>query len=318
MSSDVRKLFKQQQLQRKQQKRIDHPFAKYDGQGRLACAVCQTTLKSEALWGPHVQSSQHKQQLAHLQSIKQQQQKQTSSAIRKRTADPVGSDAALLSKRARFDELEREMREQEQDDQDSDDMSDDEPATALPTGFFDDDTPARQAAHATRDEPASTSQSMATGTQPDLPTGFFDDAAEEAKARKVAAPDVLAEERLEKEYADFMDQMQDVTEESQKMEEADEVTIQLERDLSFAQQQLAYDQRVKELKERRQQGKPSQPSTATSMPIDRDSIDPLWSRGMKSSVRQVMKKEVAKKTLAVFDDDMESSEEDDDWRAQQV
>ncbi|KAI8067196.1 hypothetical protein BC940DRAFT_301488 [Gongronella butleri] len=348
-SNDVRKLFKQQQAQRSQ-KRVEHPLAKYDNAGRLSCAVCQQGIKSAAVWSSHLTSSEHKHQVSRLKALKQQQQQQMQ---RKRAADApaLGGDAALLSKRARFEELEREMQQQpsenedSQDDEEMDDASDDSDANGgddndnatagLPAGFFDDDTrksaPATsskksQKAAAAPSAPApTTTVYMKAGIHPNLPAGFFDSANEEAKARKVAAPDVLQEEQLEEEYAAFKEQFVETAEESAKMEEADEETILFERDLALAQQQLAYDNKVKELKALRD-GKTAKndeiPSQDAVNPyaITRDAVDPLWSKGMKSSVRNVMKKEATKKVQAVFDDmDMDSDDEDDDdWRAQQV
>ncbi|KAI8084596.1 uncharacterized protein BX664DRAFT_337351 [Halteromyces radiatus] len=317
--SDVRKLFKQEKSQRQSSKKIEHVFAKYDTQGRLGCVLCHSIVKSEQLWGPHLQSARHKELLAQLKAIKQQQQQKQHIAGKKRSVTETGGDAALLSKRARFEQLEKEM-EEEQEEEESDDSMDDsdqemeqqddeDNTTGLPADFF--DTPSKTV--------ASQKTTMKAGVHRDLPSGFFDDANEEAKARQVDAPDALENQQLEEEYAAFKEMMVDTNEETDKMQEQDEETMLLERDIELARQQLALDEKVQQLKQQRQQGRPPQQQKTTIDDVDKDLIRGKgWTVGLKSSVRQFMKQSSRKQAQPIFDDEDEEEDDESDWRAQHV
>ncbi|ORZ15972.1 hypothetical protein BCR42DRAFT_491962 [Absidia repens] len=312
-SNNVRQLFKQQQTQRQQQNKVDHVFAKYDSQGKLGCVLCKLTVKNEQLWGPHLQSVKHKQLLAQLKAIKQQQQQKETARKRPAAEHDAGSsapsgDAALLTKRARFEQLEKEMEQEEQerqqqqqdasedDSEDSDDsdenMDEDNDESGLPADFFDTPTPKSTSATPTPAAAAgaassNTSSSMKLGVHRDLPSGFFDDANEEARARQVDAPDVMEDQQLDEDYAAFKEMMVDTNEETDKMLENDEETILLDREVTLAQQQLALDQKVQYLKQLRQQPhllqtKQQQQSSRMDDHGDADA----WTTGLKSSVRE--------------------------------
>lgn len=335
-SDNVRHLFKQQQSQRQQQNKIDHVFAKYDRQGRLGCVLCHMTVKSEQLWAPHLQSSKHKELLTQLKAIKQQQQQKSGATKRPLSDDqaPTGKsgDAALLSKRARFEQIEKEMEQQDDDDdddndEDSMDDSDDSEmdqgdGSALPADFF--DTPAPSSKATQPAAPATNMPDRATssrlGVHRDLPTGFFDDAKEEARARQTAAPEVLESQQLEDDYEAFKEMMVDTNEETDKMKEEDEETLLIDREVTLAREQLALDEKVQQLKRLRQQ-----PHLVHQQQIEKKD-DTTWAPGLKSSVRQTMMQQGSrKKAQAVVFDDMEEDDDDDedddnewDWRAQHL
>ncbi|KAI8332257.1 hypothetical protein BC941DRAFT_437056, partial [Chlamydoabsidia padenii] len=313
-SNNVRQIFKQQQSQRQQQKKIDHVFAKYDRQGKLGCVLCHLTIKSEPLWGPHLQSAKHKELLAQLKAIKQQQQQQ--SEMKKRPlSDEQGSnsDAALLTKRARFEQIEKEMEqgddgndESADDDSDDSDMDEENDDSALPADFF--DTPA-----------PPPPPSMKLGVHRDLPNGFFDDANEEAKARQTAAPDEQVSQQLEEDYEAFKEMMVDTNEETDKMQEQDEEALLIDREVTLARQQLALDEKVQHLKRLRQQPQLLQQQEQKKETGDDDG----WATGLKSSVRQTMMQQRSRKsTQSVVFDDMDDDDDDDDdeldWRAQHL
>ncbi|CAO3600740.1 unnamed protein product [Absidia cylindrospora] len=350
-SNNVRQLFKQQQTQRQQQNKIDHVFAKYDSQGKLGCVLCKLTVKNEQLWTPHLQSAKHKQLLAQLKAIKQQQQQKETARKRPAPEHDTGSsapsgDAALLTKRARFEQLEKEMEQEEQEqqeqqqqggsDDDSDDsgdsnedMDEDNDESGLPADFFDTPTPKSTSATPTPTPRAAaaassnTSSSMKLGVHRDLPSGFFDDANEEAKARQVDAPEVMEDQQLDEDYAAFKEMMVDTNEETDKMIEIDEETILLDREVTLAQQQLVLDQKVQYLKQLRQQPHllQTKQQQQSSMMDDHGDTD-AWTAGLKSSVRTVMKQDSRKQAQTVFDDmdddDDEEDEEEDSWRAQHL
>ncbi|GAA5926684.1 C2H2-type zinc finger protein [Sporobolomyces koalae] len=60
---------------KKQSARLTHPHARYSSAGQLSCSLCGIQLKSEALWGSHLVSKQHR--VAAQAAERQQQQQQT-------------------------------------------------------------------------------------------------------------------------------------------------------------------------------------------------------------------------------------------------
>jgi zinc finger protein 830 len=57
--SDVRSMLRNERTAR----RIDHPNATYTATGKLICAICQTQIASESLWGKHLKSREHDDRL---------------------------------------------------------------------------------------------------------------------------------------------------------------------------------------------------------------------------------------------------------------
>lgn len=49
--------------------RIDSPFAKYDGES-LSCLICKRNIVKNALWKVHVNTKQHKDNVAHAKQLK--------------------------------------------------------------------------------------------------------------------------------------------------------------------------------------------------------------------------------------------------------
>ncbi|GAA5966901.1 hypothetical protein JCM3765_001293 [Sporobolomyces pararoseus] len=56
---------------KKESSRISHPHAKYSSSGQLSCSLCGSQLKSEAIWGSHLVSKQHR---VNVQKVERQQQ----------------------------------------------------------------------------------------------------------------------------------------------------------------------------------------------------------------------------------------------------
>lgn len=65
-STNVRSLLQTERLAR----RINHPHASYTSNGTLMCQVCQTLLKADSLWEPHLRGRPHAIQLQRAQSNK--------------------------------------------------------------------------------------------------------------------------------------------------------------------------------------------------------------------------------------------------------
>jgi hypothetical protein len=48
--------------------KISHPLAKYNTNDQLTCIICNVAIKSEILWQTHLQSRNHKENVASLKS----------------------------------------------------------------------------------------------------------------------------------------------------------------------------------------------------------------------------------------------------------
>jgi hypothetical protein len=55
---DVRSLLKQRAGEKK---KVEHPMAKYTGQGQLMCVVCSVMVKNDMMWPVHLKGKQHKE-----------------------------------------------------------------------------------------------------------------------------------------------------------------------------------------------------------------------------------------------------------------
>ena len=87
--SDVRALLKA----KRQEARIQHPYASYTSTGQLRCTVCEVVIKQASAWAGHVGSKAHRENVAK-QRISQaaDQQEETTRSIGKRK---VGEDESL-------------------------------------------------------------------------------------------------------------------------------------------------------------------------------------------------------------------------------
>ncbi|KAG2235708.1 hypothetical protein BDF21DRAFT_418995, partial [Thamnidium elegans] len=287
--ADVRRLLKKQQTERNKESKVTHPFAKYDETNRLICIVCNSPVKSQAVWQAHLGSTVHRDNIQKLKTLKQQQQQQQQQQSLKRKApSPPQQD----TKRSRMEEIEldeQESSEEEEEDQDQDqDMG-------LPSDFFDSAEPIEEDEEEEQENNGS------------IPTGFFDDPEEEARIQGHLAPEEQAQVNLEKDLEAFNDAMIDVTKESKQEQDQDDETFWLERHEDISREQALLDQRVEKLKLMRQQGQLPHHETQTNDDM-----------GLKSSVRQLLKSKVVQHTKSMFDDDDESDSEEEDWRAQQL
>lgn len=308
---DVRRLLKKQQQERKKVTKITHPFAKYDQAGSLVCVVCNSNVKSEAVWQAHLGSQLHRDNIQKLKELKQQQQQQQ---LKRRASSPPppSSEQQSDSKRMRLDDEQDRQNIELSDEGNSDEEQEDE-EMGLPTDFFDkQDQEAEEIPEEVEQTPVDDEE---TNT---LPSGFFDDPEEEARVQGTLAPEEQAKADLEKDVEMFNDAMMDVTEESKQVQEEDDETFWEERHLDINREQAKFDSRVEKLKQLRQTGQ-------TKMAIDHQQIEEEYEdedgikTGLKSSVRQVLKSKPAKQVESMFDDDDESDEgSDDDWRAQQL
>lgn len=333
--SELRQLFKQQKQERQKEKRVEHPLAKYDSQGRLLCALCNLVIKTTALWPVHLMSNAHKENVARLKAAQQQKKKRQ---VDREADEPV-------SKRTKL--------EGEEDD----DMQE-AASNRLPSDFFDEGATAEAAAaestevtaeeesnetsievppeHGVAVEGEEEEEEASQDTQNVIPHGFFDNPEEEALARKEASREQF-EKELQEDMAQFQELMADTGEqqpstnaqqEDDEAAEADD-NIWSERDEELLRQQAEFDSRVEKLKQLRKQGvRPSDAMDTTNETRIRVEYDPTESRiraNLKSGVRELLKKEAGKNVSSVFEDmDQDEEEEEDDdydefgWRTQQM
>lgn len=312
--ADVRRLLKKQQQERNKTTKVAHPFAKYDQASRLVCVVCNSHVKSEAVWQAHLGSQVHRDNIQKLKELKQQQQQQQQLKRRAPSPPPPTSSAPSSdSKRMRLDEeQDRQDIELNQDESDEEEQEDQE--MGLPADFFD--------KQEEQDIPEEVEETPAANDKHDsksLPSGFFDDPEEEARVQGTLAPEEQAKADLERDAEMFNEAMMDVTEESKQAQEEDDETFWEERHLDITREQAKFDSRVEKLKQLRQTGQTKMEIDQQHMEEDMD--DSGIKTGLKTSVRQVLKSKPTKQVESMFDDDDddESDEEDEqDWRAQQL
>ncbi|KAG0178280.1 hypothetical protein DFQ28_004710 [Apophysomyces sp. BC1034] len=306
---EIRRLFKQQH----------HPFAKYDGQGRLICAVCSVQVKNESLWSSHLSGSSHKENIAKLKALKEKQNRSRQKQEELKRPAPVDEkedhdDPA--AKKPRLEDLQNEEELNEVEDTEMQDTSD-----ALPSDFFDKYNSVETEAPDTADQEEGGEEAVESSG---LPTGFFDNPDEEAQVLNKPTSSEKNEAELERDYVMFKEAMIETTATSEKVEEEDEENIAISRDEALFQQQAELDARVAALKNLRQQGGVRRTEDARPR-VEYDDTEHEIRTSLKNSVRDLLKNKPNKKTQAVFDDmDEDESDEDEDeeadlgWRAQQL
>ncbi|XP_014254832.1 zinc finger protein 830 [Cimex lectularius] len=179
-------------------KKIESPLAKYSDTGVLSCIVCDSVIKSEAIWNVHINSKQHKENIA--------RKKQNAAAPPPQNIIPTLLMPSPQAGPVRhiFKKPGTVVKEE---------VEDDPPppkklkgilknATPLPDNFFDDIAETKKEVEEeldtngvkeeTEDEPMETE----TTEEPvvELPEGFFDNPILDAKARKVEYKDPIQEE----------------------------------------------------------------------------------------------------------------------------
>lgn len=291
---DVRRLLKKQQSERNKVTKVVHPFAKYDETGKLNCIVCNSPVKNEAVWQAHLGSTTHRDNIQKLKALKQQQ------SLKRRASSPP-PQVQNTNKRTRMeDRQDIELDEQVEDSSEDEEMG-------LPADFFDggnnnDEEEIEEVPEEVEEEAGG------------LPTGFFDDPEEEARIQGTLAPEEQAQADLEKDVEMFNEAMIDVTKESKEVQEEDDETFWMERHYDISSEQAIFDSRAEKLKHMRQSG-----ATSVNKQDSIEGDDDEIRVELKSSVRQLLKSKPIKQTQSMFDDEDESdSDEEEDWRAQQL
>jgi len=93
--SDVRALLKA----KRQEARVQHPYAAYTSAGRLRCTVCETVLKQASAWAGHVGSKGHRENVVkqRVSQVADQGEAARSTGKRKVERDDPSEDEGLRS-----------------------------------------------------------------------------------------------------------------------------------------------------------------------------------------------------------------------------
>ncbi|KAK7104777.1 zinc finger protein 830-like [Littorina saxatilis] len=262
----LRRLMRQKQFSVKTvTSKIEHPLAKYNGLEQLVCTLCNTVIKNNNLWVPHIQSSKHKEK--YLASKTQGPAKPAEVVGSKRkltdaeilaakkakvlTSDSNGlntsnsSTANKVSALAGYSSSSSSEGEDEEEEKTSSNKtslqlpssSNDSNKTGpngLPADFFD-------ASFKPEGETAESSAKPSAMADV-LPEGFFDDPKMDAKVRKVEYKD-----KMEEEWKLFQRSMKEEAHVSEVILEEDEEEANAERNLDEIDDQIQRWQEVEDL-----------------------------------------------------------------------
>uniref|UniRef100_A0A0V0GBI3 Zinc finger protein 830 n=1 Tax=Triatoma dimidiata TaxID=72491 RepID=A0A0V0GBI3_TRIDM len=216
-------------------KKIESPLAKYLESGVLTCIVCNSVVKSEAVWNVHINSKQHRENIA--------KRKQPTS-INKKPEPP----AHITFKRP------GDASPQEKAPKKIKGILKNAP-TSIPNGFFDikeENNDIKVKMEVDNDEIKTNGHQLemnniqeSAGSSSQLPEGFFDNPVLDAKARNVEYKDPVQEEweRFQREIKEethlsariIHDDTEDATTQRQ-IDEIDEQLRKLSRVVELDQQ----------------------------------------------------------------------------------
>ncbi|XP_073980797.1 zinc finger protein 830-like [Rhodnius prolixus] len=217
-------------------KKIESPLAKYLENGSLTCIVCNSVVKSEAVWNVHINSKQHKENIA---------KRKQPPLLNKKPEPP----AHITFKRP------NDVSQQEKPAKKIKGILKNAP-TCVPNGFFDtkeeEDEVVKVNMEVDSDELKGNGEQTeednpqeSVGTSSELPEGFFDNPVLDAKARNVEYKDPVQEEweRFQREIKEethlsariIHDDTEDATTQRQ-IDEIDEQLRKLSRVVELDQQ----------------------------------------------------------------------------------
>ncbi|KAK3928570.1 Zinc finger protein 830 [Frankliniella fusca] len=250
-------------------KKIDSPLAKYTSDGTLMCVLCNTVVRSEAVWNVHINAKAHRDNI-HLAKQKKISSEFKSPAIvaspaLKRPNEPVKNDP-IPSKKLKGILKNAPVKTPS--------------STSLPDNFFDGNSVSSGGHNQssvvlshimeTTDVCEPMDEDNVNGDNPPnsglkeeaLPEGFFDDPIMDAKARHVEYKDPIEEEweKFQKEIKE------EVTVSSQIIEE-DHEEATAERQIEEIDEQLRNWNRVLELERKKEAVKAAE---RIKMEIDED------------------------------------------------
>lgn len=188
---DLRKMFAEQKQTRSKESltiKIDSPFAKYDN-GQLNCQLCKSVVRSEAVWKVHINTKQHKENLALAKELREKLEKQSKA--------PAMEERLAALKRMRIEtetpqhqtKLKGILKNSSSSVQVPESSNENvNPAATSTTSTIPDDFFDAKPNHAsTEKKPEKSSKEPDEDMQVDeaIPEGFFDDPKKDAKARPI-------------------------------------------------------------------------------------------------------------------------------------
>lgn len=219
-------------------KRIDSPLAKYNDSGQLLCTVCESVVRSEAIWKVHISSKKHRENFASAKRrredavnfvrpsvppLKRPAQTEVTvppkklKGILKNAPEPkVPEDFFDLGNCAATQEINSNEDALMEDGEDADD---------------DDSEPSPE-----------TTKTVASSQEDVLPEGFFDDPLLDAKARNVEYKDPIEEE-----WEKFQKEMKEETTVSAQIIAEDQEEATAERQIDEIDEQMRNWSRVLDL-----------------------------------------------------------------------
>ncbi|XP_060524415.1 zinc finger protein 830 [Cylas formicarius] len=171
--SDLRKIMKEHQKKPNEVKKIDSPLAKYNEHGQLTCVLCQSIVRSEAVWTIHISAKQHKQNVEMAKKLKEKTNNFTTPLKRPLTPPlpdiPDKKLKSILKNGNQTQTIDLPVTRAHQN---------------LPSDFFDNNIKT----------PTSAPKNKVEEQTETLPEGFFDDPKLDAKARNQEYKDPGEEE----------------------------------------------------------------------------------------------------------------------------
>lgn len=188
---DLRRLMQEQKNSRGDQSsitKIDSPFAKYEG-SQLSCQLCKKPVSTNAVWKVHVNSKQHKDNLAHAKLLKEKLTiHREEPTIQQRVAAlKEGQKLKGILKNSSSASAPPRVENSVDTEETSSTLSTN---SCIPDDFFDvKKTSSSNPLSSTQKESEEPPQTDET-----LPQGFFDDPVKDAKARHLEYKDPIEEE----------------------------------------------------------------------------------------------------------------------------
>ncbi|XP_066925985.1 zinc finger protein 830-like [Clytia hemisphaerica] len=290
-AQELRRLMKQQ---KNNNRKINHPLAKYNALGQVTCQICNTPLKNEMLWNTHLQSRKHKENVVALKQksiapkrpadnvpiskdIKKSkvslptdffdQPKEVKSILKNAPPKSILKNAPPKTTKPKDEEIKQIESEKIEPTQLPDVPS------GLPSDFFDKgvtkpDPPLKTEANTNADSKTNDrKRKLSDSTSSEqLPEGFFDDPKQDAKARNVEYKDPKEEE-----WEKFQKIIQEETKIAETIQEEEDEESEMLKDMDEFNNMKSCLSRVGRLKELINQKKSpttSTSNTSTSMDVD--------------------------------------------------
>lgn len=196
---DLRRLMqeqKQSKVSADSGPKIDSPFAKYDGES-LSCLICKKIIPKSALWKVHVNTKQHKDNVAQAKQLKEKLE----SRLKTPTIQERVHQLKTLNQEKKLKGILKNSSSSPSTAETPSDNIQVLPATdtesdstfkkpQIPDDFFD----TKPNTQAKEQNVAKSKTAEATSVDEALPEGFFDDPMKDAKARHIEYKDKDEEE----------------------------------------------------------------------------------------------------------------------------